>query len=113
MKRRLFLRRAASFFALAQVASFGSASELCGSRHEGYYEVSGSPEQCQRFVEAFQTHLWPDWRAHKNDSARKQMLKCAELCRSGFGRVSTSGRQCRDALLKTLVDFGGCAKPGK
>ena len=114
MRRRLFLSRSA--IALSAVVALsvagiskGPTVSLVGCQRTGYFEVCGSPEDCQKFVEAFQTQLWPEWRTHSDGSARRIMRQCATIWREGLGLVSTSGKECRESLRRTLEQFGSQA----
>lgn len=106
MKRRSFL---GSLTAMASMfcmnVGFSSGSRMTGVQKNGFFEVNGSPEDCQAFAEAFQTNLWPEWRTHSNDIARRIMRQCESLHRTGCARVSSHGKQLEEALGKTLNQF--------
>lgn len=68
-------------------------------------KVTGPPEKVRAFIEDFQTQLWPEWRTHKNDLARKQMQRLKPDHDKGFGLVAVSHKVHNDALLKAAANF--------
>lgn len=110
MKRRSFLScSAVALSAVAEMSVVGVAKDcvsLVGYQHNGYFEVNGTTEDCRKFVESFQTNLWPEWRTHSNDMARRVVENCFAKWPAGVGRVSNDGKQCREALQKTFAQFG-------
>ncbi len=111
MKRRLFLSRLAVASSAVAALSVGVCASdhqvmLIGHEYKWQFEVNGSTEDCRKFVEAFQTHLWPEWKTHPNAMARQVLQKCYASWPPGVGRVSKEGKQCQEALQKTLAQFG-------
>ena len=66
-------------------------------------KVTGPPEKVRAFVEDFQTELWPDWRTHKADGARKQMQRFKADHDKGFGLVAAGKGRFYDALLQAAA----------
>jgi hypothetical protein len=46
----------------------------------GYCRVTGSEESIERFHDAWQTHLWPDWKTSGCDGARKEWRIVKKYC---------------------------------
>lgn len=66
-------------------------------------KITGPPAKVREFVEDYQTYLWPDWRTHRLDDARKQMERLKTDHDKGHGLVSVNWRRFHDALLLTAA----------
>lgn len=69
--------------------------------------LKGNPDDVRDFCEAYQTNLWPEWRTHKNDMARRQMKQMRPSLAAGLGGVSVGDRQQSAAYVKTLAEWDG------
>ena len=66
-------------------------------------QVAGPPNQVRAFVEDYQTQLWPDWRTHKNDLARKQLQRLKPQHEKGFALVAANKGRHYEALLQAAA----------
>lgn len=68
-------------------------------------KLTGSPDDCQKFTEQWQTHVWPDWRTHENSGAREQMAACMRDKCSKSARSIVSILGVKLASLRSISQF--------
>ena len=77
LDRRTFLGAMAASLIPASVdlalGVSGPQLKVLVDRYNGVATLDGPPEHVMKFVEAYQTALWPDWRTHKSGAARLQI----------------------------------------
>jgi hypothetical protein len=112
MQRRDFLLCSAALAAGSMAAAAVSAKPpkrlwvtVVPTDNGNVAKVTGPPDRVRAFVEEYQTQLWPEWRTHKNDLARKQMQRLKADHDKGFGLVSANKAVYNDALLKAAAIF--------
>jgi hypothetical protein len=71
----------------------------------GIVKLYGNPKDVREFCETFQTYLWPDWRTHRSDNARRFFIE--NTFADGRGAVATHGEQLRAAFESTKRVFAG------
>ncbi len=96
-----------SLVLLLAFCSSAAAGELVVRLSDRHVEVTGKPEDVDRFFHNWQTELWPEWRIAKSDAARKQYEQALPTIQSGSVTLSTADRFSSAAFWNQLKAWDG------
>lgn len=99
MMRRRFFTAPAAVAAMAGLGFVKARPSLLVHEQNAFtVRVSGTADEIAKFQDAYQTHLWPDWKTHKLDTARRQVAHFQNAWANGYGLFYSGSALHRSAI---------------